>query len=378
MVRIPAVIGLVALVMIGVVRIPGDDSAAGSALIEPLQRAALTSDRVEVWACRVPVGSTAELFGGLPLRTPIDVERLAATFDSDVSAYFVDISHGLYTPRFVAGGEVVLSSGDGYEECVNRALDASSPTASVVLAIADAEHAPGRPGGYGSSGLGCAQVAPCAAAESRRYAYVGASDFSGRWGDEPPLDLVEHELGHTLGWVHSGVDVHGSYQSALDVMSNSAWPRAVDRARRHAPDTIGVQRLVAGWLRDEEVLVLDGAATVTLVPSNSRPLDLAAAVLGTRLLVVPIDARTFLTVEVLLATGYDDHLPADGVAVHRVRLAVEDPSRIEAIDPLTADGAPPFDRLLESRGTLTADGWRIVVAEWSTDGWVVSVDRSEG
>lgn len=374
-VRIPAAVGLVALVVVGVVRLPGDDSDLAATLVEPLQRVTPATDRVEVWACRVPADSTAELYGGLPLRTPIDVEQLAAMFDRDVAAYFVDVSHGLYAPTFVAGGEVDLGPTDGYEECVDVALAASSGSASVVLAIADAEHASGLPGGFGSAGVGCALSTPCAAAESRRYAYVGAADFSAAWGDAPPLDLVEHELGHTLGWVHSGMDIHGSYQSALDVMSNSAWPRAVDSTRRHAPDTIGIQRLIAGWLRDEEVRVADGDETVTLVPSNARPLDLYPAVLGTRLLVLPVDTRTFLTVEVLLAAGYDDHLPAAGVAVHRVRLAVEDPSLVEAVDPLTNDGALPFDRLLESRGSLDADGWRIVVAEWSADGWVVSVER---
>ena len=374
-VRLPALVGLVALVVVGVIRLPGDDSDVAAQLIEPLQRPMIIADRVEVWACRVPTDSTADLYGGLPIRTVLDVDRLAAIFDREVTAYFVDVSHGLYVPTFVAGGEVVLDAADGYEACVDEALAAASPSATVVLTIADAEHAPGLPGGFGSAGIGCAGSEPCPAAESRRYAYVGASDFAARWGASPPLDLVEHELGHTLGWVHSGMDIHGSYQSALDVMSNSAWPRAVDRTRRHAPGTIGIQRLISGWLRDEEVRVADGTETVTLVPSNVRPLDLYPAVLGTRLLVLPIDTRTFLTVEVLLAAGYDDHLPAAGVAVHRVRLAVEDPSLVEAVDPLTNDGAPPFDRLLESRGSLEADGWRIVVAEWSADGWVVSVER---
>lgn len=377
-VRLPALIGLVVLAVIGVIRLPGDDSDVAARLVEPLQRPVITADRVEVWACRVPTDSTAALYGGLPLRTVLDVDRLASNIGRGVTEYFVGVSHGLYVPTFVAGGEVALGAADGYEACVDKALAAASPSATVVLAIADAEHAPGLPGGYGSAGIGCPGSEPCAAAESRRYAYVGASDFAARWGASPPLDLVEHELGHTLGWVHSGMDIHGSYQSALDVMSNSAWPRAVDNTRRDAPDTIGVQRLIAGWLRDEEVRVADGAETITLVPSNTEPLDLTAAVLGTRLLVLPIDSRTFLTVEVLNASGYDDHLPSDGVAVHRVHVSPEDPTLVESIDPLTLDGAPPFDRLLESQGTLTADGWRIVVVEWSTDGWVVSVDRPTG
>ena len=40
--------------------------------------------------------------------------------------------------------------------------------------------------------------------------------------------------------------------------------------------------------------------------------------------------------------------------------------------PITASGQPPFTDLLQSKGTLTTDGWIIEVVEWSGDGWVVS------
>ena len=75
-----------------------------------------------------------------------------------------------------------------------------------MLAVADAEHAADQPGGIGSGGDTHRAEAPASAA--RRWAYVGANDFSADWGDDPPMDLVEHELGHTLGWVHSGTDIN--------------------------------------------------------------------------------------------------------------------------------------------------------------------------
>ena len=142
-----------------------------------------------------------------------------------------------------------MAEADGPAECVDAALSRSGADADVVLAVADAEHAAGEPGGMGNRGD--ARTVDSAAAVSRRYAYVGASDFNRiSWGDSPPLDLVEHELGHTLGWVHSAVDdgPPPSYRSGIDVMSNSAAPRDVDPARRDAPDTIALQRMIAGWI----------------------------------------------------------------------------------------------------------------------------------
>lgn len=372
-VRVPAAIGLVALVVLGVLRLPGDDSGA-TAWVDSLRRQTFSSDVVEVWRCSVPDDSTADLYGGLPMRVDIDTDAVAEILDDDVRSYFVDISHGRYTPSFTSGGEVRLAPSEGYEACVDKALAASGDSATVVLAIADAEHAPDRPGGYGSAGSGCVGTPPCPARVSRRYAYVGAADFAPRWGPRPPLDLVEHELGHTLGWTHSGLDVHGTYLSALDVMSNSAWPRAVDPERRDAPDTIAIHRVVAGWIEATEVRVVDDAHTVTLVPSNRPPVDLADDLLGTRLMVLRVDATTFLTIEVLTATGFDSHLPADGVAVHRVRVAPEDTSRIESIEPLTPSSAPPYVDLLRSTASLVADGWTITVVDWDSRGWVVSVE----
>ena len=130
-------------------------------------------------------------------------------------------------------------------DCVDGALDRSSADADTVLAVADAEHAADQPGGWGRPGTWPTCDGTCPASTTLRAAYVGASDFHPDWGPVPLLDLIEHELGHTLGLPHSGSPASGGdqYLSALDVMSNSAAPRDVDPARRDAPDTIAVDRL---------------------------------------------------------------------------------------------------------------------------------------
>ncbi|MFZ9627719.1 MAG: hypothetical protein ACO3C1_00045 [Ilumatobacteraceae bacterium] len=373
--RIPSLAALVALVALGVIRLPGGDSSSVAALVDGLERPIPRHDVIEVWVCDVPADSTAAVYGGLPLRFDLDPAQLAATFDDGVAGYFSSISHLQYTQSFTPGGTVSMGRDDDYVACVDAAIAGARLDTTVVLAVATAEHAPGSPGGFGQPGRGCTDrsTGECDVAESRRYAYVGASDFGPQWADNPPLDLVEHELGHTLGWVHSGVDpVSGDYLSALDVMSNSAAPRDVDRSRRDAPDTLGVHRLVAGWLRGVEVSAVDDAVTATLSPSNVWLTDVTAAAVGTRLLVLRIDDTSFLTVELFVATGHDSHLPSTGVAVHRVRCRDDDPTVIESIDPITPGGVLPFTDLLQSKGSLTTDGWTIEVVEWSDDGWVVS------
>jgi hypothetical protein len=156
-------------------------------------------------------------------------------------------------------------------------------------------------------------------------------------------------------------------------MSNSAWPRAVDPTERHAPDTIGVQRLVSGWFRDIEVAVVDGSGTFTLVPSTVFLADLEAAAIGTRLLVLPVDELRFLTVELLVPTGYHAHLPSAGIAVHLVTRDLEDRTLLSAIQPVTPSGSPPFTDLLQSKDSIEAAGWSIEAVEWDETGWVVSV-----
>lgn len=313
-------------------------------------------DRIEVWVCHVPDGATDPIYGGLPLRLPLTPADVIATVDEPVSAYFEVISNGQYRPVFVAGGEFQMEVADAPQTCIDAALDAAADDTRAVLAVADAEHGADQVGGFAIGGDPCPAAPPCSARESRRFAYVGASDFHPDWGAAPPMDLLEHELGHTLGWLHSAVTPDLAYESAIDVMSNSVAPRELVPARRDAADTIAFNKVMAGWLPLSDVWTAPAdVATVRLSP--------AAGSDGTRLALLPT-ADGFLTVELLTAAGYDDHLPADGIAVHRVTLA---DTQITEIAPLV--GESPFTALLQPGGSLDTTEWAITVG----DDWTITV-----
>jgi hypothetical protein len=352
------------LVLAGCSHSPAALPPAVRAVIEVGQQSRWTTTGDDPWdvvVCHVPSDTQSLVYAGLPLRTGLTPERIANLLDEKVGAYFDALSNGAYRPHFTASGEVTIAATDEPQACVDMALAAAGAHARGVIAVADAEHNANEEGGFANPGSVCADP-PCTASVTRRSAYVGAADFGPDWGDQPPMDLIEHEIGHALGWPHSGYDESFSEptRSALDVMSNSAAPRAIHPDRRDGPGTLAVNMLQAGWLRPTAVAVIpESGATVALAPSAGSS--------GTRMAVIELGDTTFITVELLAADGLDDHLPATGVAVHLIEGS--DTTRIQT--PLV--GAAPYDDLLTPGETFTGSGWSIAV----TDGWQATIQLIE-
>ncbi|MCU1394708.1 MAG: hypothetical protein JWM34_3136 [Ilumatobacteraceae bacterium] len=331
------------------------------------------TDTIEVFVCAVPADTTDPIYGRLPLRLHLDPVQIATELDAGVRPYFETLSNGHYSPHFTGGTTLTMTASETHDQCVDAALDASAPTTTTVFVVADAEHLETEPGGWGRPGSACATTS-CPAAATRRAAYVGASDFYPDGNTAPLLDLIEHEIGHTLDLPHSG-DGGGQYDSALDVMSNSAAPRDVQPGRRSAQGTIAIDRLELGWLPPSAVVV--AAAN-----GGTQRLSPSAGASGTRLLVLPVDDHSFLTVEYLTDDGLDDFLPMSGIAVHRID---ESPSGCTAAYiPITASTAATatsidlpctgIDREQTAEGSAAphTDLLRDPGASWTVDGWVIT------
>ncbi|SDP36804.1 hypothetical protein SAMN04515671_3908 [Nakamurella panacisegetis] len=325
----------------------------------------LGTDRIEVWVCEVPQGATDPTFNRSTLRLALDPSVLSGLLNKYVTAYYQQLSHGAYQPAFLPGRIHQMTVDESPQDCLDAALNSSAATTSGVLAVATAENAATAAGGFGTIGYICASrpLSRCPAASTRRGAYVGASDFHPDWGPEPAVDLEEHELGHMLGWTHSGDDIGEDHNSGIDVMSNSAAPRSFDPGRRDGQDTLGINRLAARWLPLSDVAIdqpIQGTAqTFALRPSTGAS--------GTRLLVLPVDSNRFLTVEYLPKSGLDSFFPTGGVTV---TLIDQSPAACNqatrCLGPrrrqLTEVGTAPFFDLLTPRsGEWTGQGWSVKV-----------------
>ena len=278
---------------------------------------ALGSDPWEVVVCQIPQDTPDPIFDPNAVRLNLSSGDIVAELDP-VIAYFSRWSHGQYQPNFTAVDGVSISAEEKSDLCVERALDQASPTTRGVMVIANAQHSETAVGGWGRPGSPCEKN--CSAKSTRRAVYIGAADFMPFWTGNPPLDLVEHEMGHALDWPHSSTSVdnfgNGVYDSDIDVMSNSAAPRDFNADMRNAPGPLGINLYLSQWMKDGHVALLEfGTRSFDLVAS-----DTDSAVDGLRLVLLQLNDSTIVSVELLHASGDNQHLLHDRVAIHHIEV----------------------------------------------------------
>ena len=278
---------------------------------------AIGVDPWEVVICQIPRDTTDPMYEPVDERLNLNSQDIVSKL-APVVDYFSRWSHGRYQPNFTAASGVSISAEEKSDTCVDRALDKSAPTTRGVLVITNAQHTELAVGGWGRPGAPC--IEDCSAKTTRRAVYLGASDFMPFWKNDPPLDLVEHEMGHALDWPHSSSSVNnfgnGVYDSDIDVMSNSAAPRNFFASARNAPGPLAINMFLAKWFQEDQIKVLDvGTYTVELVAT-----DTDIAVDGIRLLAVPVDESSIITVELIKASGDNQHLRHDRVVVHQIEV----------------------------------------------------------
>ena len=288
----------------------------------------LGHDVTTVWICETDTGEDIFTF------TLAEVVEWA---NDEIAPYFSLISRGRYTVTFKAGG--TLTASDRYD-CLYVATSAT--TTSNVMAI-DRGGFDNTDGTLGFGGPGESFVygfdLSTPASLSGRGFWISGIEF-GVYTDtqaefDEYTDTPVHELGHTLGWPHSGSGVQGSvigspYDNLWDLMSGSAYSAdnpdlynnqcllfTYEFGPCRSTHTIAINRYASGWIDANQIEIVARAGF-------SADLDGPVSA-GKQMALIPTaNPLIYLTVEARPNTGYDRFLPYGGVVVHAVDLTYDD------------------------------------------------------
>jgi hypothetical protein len=275
------------------------------------------TDRIAVWTCDVPLGTTnvgyVDPFGPAT-RFVVDPKVVAAWAQASVGPYFDTASVGRYETSFIGLGHIPLATSDGPNECLHKAMAATGRPYTNVFVTDDTARGDGfgGPGFLSTSDANNLNLFDVPPAQSGRGMWVGGLSTV----EFPSPSMVVHEIGHTLHWPHSYIGPASEYDGPADVMSGNptdgwcqkpvtfgieSWPCV-------AQNTLAFNRFAAGWIDDGQVrLQSSGTATVTLDAPAGAGIQMIAAP-------DPGNSRVMLTLEARPRVGPDRFFLTEGVA----------------------------------------------------------------
>ena len=300
---------------------PTLSSGGGTAIVAELAlQRSVGTDRVAVWVCRVPVGTTNAFYVARGReRVTVTPSTVVAFATDTVAPFFATVSRGRYTMVFEQQGFINLGVSEGPEECLGRAKDLTTAngagqTYTNVLSVDNSTY------GGGFAGPGLVSFTP--GLTGRQFIDPPSITSRGAWVGGgavvtfPDQAVIAHEIGHTLHWPHSYIGPGNEYDNPVDLMSGSPNGAQCSKGPWVYPckpqETIAFNRLAAGWIDDSETAVhASGTSTVQLVAPQQ---------VGVQILLAkdPDSPGVVLTLEARPRVGYDAVLDSAGVAVHLI------------------------------------------------------------
>ena len=285
--------------------VPTDPFAPLRLLQRPAVGVVVGVDRIAVLACDLPGGTSS-----------IDPAAVAAWANAEVAPWFLEASRGRYQPIFEVHPLVRISR-TNQGSCVFDGPYLTEAPFTNVLVVDTSSYG----GGQASPGFilndNVNRTLSMAPSRSGRGAWVGGGSAL------VSKSVFIHEIGHTIHWPHSGINVDG-YDNPIDVMSGSPLDFTTFPPPGYcaspggfynwcaAQNTLAFNRMAAGWLDGTQVAIHPGGqANYTLDRPNTDGLQLVAVTnpfaFGK---VMAIDARPAIGRDVVLGKG--------GVTVHLI------------------------------------------------------------